>query len=162
MPWFRIDDTFADHPKVTSAATPPRGCGCVAGHLLVTLPDRWARPRRRRLRLRAPVARIDRLILARLWMPTDDGFVMPDFLDYNPSAEAVKLARKRDAEKKRRQRAAGYAGVDRDDDGRFMSPGDEVVMSPGGVPGGVPRYPSLIPNPDPSPPEVTLPLAAAK
>jgi hypothetical protein len=123
MPWFRIDDTFADHPKVTSAGNAAAGlwvrCGTYSSRFLLDghIPSDVARGYGSR-------REIERLVLARLWVPDDDGYVMPDFLDYNPSAEAVKLARKRDAEKKRRQRE----NVDRDTNGLFMSrresPGD--------------------------------------
>ncbi len=124
MPWFRIDDTFADHPKVTSAGNAAVGlwvrCGTYSARFLTDglVPGQVVRQY-------GNGREIERLVASRLWVPADDGYLMPDFLDYNPSAEAVKLARKRDAEKKRKQRAAGYAAVDRDDDGRFMSRGDE-------------------------------------
>jgi hypothetical protein len=123
MPWFRIDDTFADHPKVTAAGNAAVGlwvrCGTYSARFLTDglVPGQVVRQY-------GNGREIERLVASRLWVPADGGFQMPDFLDYNPSAEAVKLARKRDAEKKRKQRAAGYAAVDRDDDGRFMSRGD--------------------------------------
>ncbi len=120
MPWFRIDDTFADHPKVTSAGNAAAGlwvrCGTYSSRFLLDgqVPGDIARRYGSR-------REIERLVLARLWMPCDGGFIMPDFLDYNPSAEQVKLERKKAAERQRRARAKGYAAVDHDDDGRFMS-----------------------------------------
>ena len=91
MPWFRIDDTFADHPKVTNAGNAAVGlwvrCGTYASRFLTDgqVPDAVARGYGSR-------KDIERLVLARLWVPTDDGYAMPDFLDYNPSAEQVKLS----------------------------------------------------------------------
>jgi hypothetical protein len=116
MPWFRIDDTFADHPKVTGAGNAAVGlwvrCGTYSARFLTDgqVPEQIARGYGTR-------RDIERLVLARLWVPTDDGYAMPDFLDYNPSAEQVKLARKRDAEKKRRQRE----NVDRAINGQYVS-----------------------------------------
>ena len=123
MPWFRIEDRFADHPKVHRGQRRGRAVGQLR-HVLVTVLDRWAGARRDRPPVRQP-SRDRTAGVGRLWVPTDDGFVMPDFLDYNPSVEQVKLARKRDAEKKRRQRE----NVDRSTNGQYVSrresPGDE-------------------------------------
>jgi hypothetical protein len=128
MPWFRIDDTFADHPKVTAAGNAAAGlwvrCGTYSSRFLLDghVPDEIVRRYGNR-------REVDKLVASRLWVPADGGYLMPDFLDYNPSAEQVKLDRKRAAEKKRRQREAGYAATDRDSNGQFMSrgesPGDE-------------------------------------
>jgi hypothetical protein len=124
MPWFRIDDTFADHPKVTDAGNAAAGlwvrCGTYSSRFLLDglVPEQIARRYGGR-------REIDRLVASRLWLPVDDGYLMPDFLDYNPSAEQVKLERKRAAERQRRQRAKGYSAVDHDDAGRFMSRRDK-------------------------------------
>ena len=100
MTWFRVDDRFADHPKVEEAGNAAVGlwvrCATYsAGYLLDgAVPAAVARKYGTR-------KEIDRLILARLWVPADCGFVMPDFLDYNPSGEDVKRRRKLDADRKR-------------------------------------------------------------
>ena len=47
-------------------------------------------------------ADIERAITARLWVPTDEGMLMPDYLDYNPSRGDVERRRKDDSERKRR------------------------------------------------------------
>lgn len=120
MPWFRIDDTFADHPKVTAAGNAAVGlwvrCGTYSSRFLLDgqVPDDVVRHYGNR-------REIDRLVESRLWVPADGGgFLMPDFLDYNPSSQQVKLERKRAAEKKRRQRE----NVDRSTNGQFVSRGD--------------------------------------
>jgi hypothetical protein len=116
MPWFRIDDTFADHPKVTNAGNAAAGlwvrCGTYSSRFLLdgVVPNDIAKRYGSR-------REIERLLMARLWLPCDGGFVMPDFLDYNPSAEQVRLDRKRAAEKKRRQRE----NVDRSPNGQYVS-----------------------------------------
>src|SRR5262245_6338654 len=70
---------------------------------------------------------IDRLTAARLWVPVGDEYVIADWLEYQPSALEVKERRKRDADRKRAERAHGYAAVARDPvTGRFRkSPGGE-------------------------------------
>lgn len=120
MPWFRIDDTFADHPKVIAAGNAAVGlwvrCGTYSSRFLTDglVPGQVVRQY-------GNGREVERLVASRLWVPADGGYLMPDFLDYNPSAEQVKLERKRAAERQRRARAKGYAEVDRGTNGQFMS-----------------------------------------
>ena len=103
MPWFRLDDNFHQHPKVTSAGNAAVGlwvrCGTYSSSYLTDghIPAGVARNMGNR-------REIDALLASRLWVENGDGFWMPDFLDYNPSAEQVRLGRKRDSERKRRGR----------------------------------------------------------
>lgn len=109
MAWFRVDDRFADHPKVVQAGNAAVGlwirCGAYSsGYLLDgAVPAAVARGYGSR-------REIDQLIAARLWVPGDSGFVMPDFLDYNPSGEDVKRRRKLDADRKRAERNGHHPG----------------------------------------------------
>ena len=120
MPWFRVEDSFHGHPKVTDAGNAAVGlwvrCGTYSAQWLtdgfVTIKIAKGYGNRRE---------VEQLLASRLWVPADDGYLMPDFLDYNPSAQQVKLERKRAAERQRRKRELGYSAVDHDDDGRFLS-----------------------------------------
>jgi hypothetical protein len=119
MPWLRLEEAFYDHPKVDAAGNGPVGlwvrCAC------------WSSAKGWDGRVPARVARTlgsrreaDALVRARLWVPTDDGFLIPDFLEYNPSKEDSDRRRQIDAERKRQARL----NVDRDGvNGRFVERG---------------------------------------
>ena len=87
MPWFRLDDGFHHHPKVRHAGNCAVGlwvrCATYSaqyltdGHIDTDVANSTATDRE-----------IDRLTAAHLWIPDDNGFLIPDYLDYNPSAEA--------------------------------------------------------------------------
>jgi hypothetical protein len=101
MPWFRLEDNFHAHPKVKRAGNGAVGlwirCGTWSAQYLTdgVIPPEvytsYGRPRE-----------VEQLVAARLWVPVDDGMVMPDYLDYQPSKADVEQRRKVDAERKRR------------------------------------------------------------
>lgn len=103
MPWFRLEDSFYDNPKVRRA-----------GNAAVGLWVRCATYSARQLtdgRIPAYVVRemgkpteIAAATRSGLWLPDDEEYVMPDYLEYNPSASHIKQRRKRDAERKREER----------------------------------------------------------
>jgi hypothetical protein len=109
MPWFRLEDSFYNHPKVRRAGNAGAGlwvrCGTWSaayltdGHVPLEVAQDFGTRRE-----------IAALTAARLWVPVDDELVIADWLDYQPSALEIKERRKRDAERKRRGREA----VDRD------------------------------------------------
>jgi len=90
MPWFKVDESFANHPKVTNAGNAAIGlwvrCGTYAaqyltdGHIPANIARTYGKPRE-----------VTALLEAGLWVPCEDGdgYVMPDYLDYNPSKEQV-------------------------------------------------------------------------
>jgi hypothetical protein len=106
MPWFRLDESFHSHPKVQRAGNTAVGlwvrCGTWSAQYLTdgVIPPEvyggYGRP-----------GDISKLVDTHLWLPTDDGMVMPDYLDYNPSKVDVEQRRKDDAERKRRSRGRG-------------------------------------------------------
>ena len=116
MAWFRLEDSFHSHPKVLRAGNAATGlwvrCGTYsAEHLLDGfVPTEVITRFGRKAETRA-------LIDAHLWVETDGGMLVPDFLEYNPAALVVKERRKRDAERKRRERE----NVDRGSDGKFIA-----------------------------------------
>ena len=107
MPWFRLDDNFHHHPKVRQAGNCAIGlwvrCATYSaqyltdGHIELDIARSYGTRRE-----------IDRLTDARLWLPDNSGFTIPDYLDYNPSAEQVLDDRKkaRIRQQKARQSAA--------------------------------------------------------
>lgn len=116
MSWFRIEDSFHSHPKVAQAGNAAVGlwvrCGTWSAQYLTdgTVPmnviDSFGRQRE-----------VEALVAARLWVPTDEAMLMPDFLEYNPSRADVQRRRKDDAERKQAERR----NVDRSDNGQYIS-----------------------------------------
>ena len=106
MPWFRVEDSFHQHPKVIAAGNPAIGlwvrCGTYSSQYLTDgqvpthIATAYGKPRE-----------ITALVRAHLWIETDTGFLMPDYLEYNPSAADIKQRRKVDAERKRREGKTG-------------------------------------------------------
>lgn len=109
MAWFRVDDAFHSHPKVMRAGTPAVGlwvrCGSYSSQHLTdgVIPREVAASYGTRQQIAA-------LVSAGLFVESDSGYVMPDYLDYNPSREEVLAdqAAKHEA-KSRAGRAGGIA-----------------------------------------------------
>jgi len=105
MPWFRLEDSFHQHPKVVRAGNAAVGlwvrCGTYSAQYLTEgiVPTEVANTFGRRREIEA-------LVTSRLWVEHEKGFLMPDFLDYNPSAEQVETARAAARERQRRAREA--------------------------------------------------------
>jgi hypothetical protein len=97
MPWVRLDDGFADHPKVERAG-PLAGwlhvvamCYC-ARHLT---DGRVPKVKARRLAdIPQPARHIAALVEAGLWHEDGADYVLHDFLDYQPARAEVEAERK--------------------------------------------------------------------
>ena len=121
MTWVKLDDQFADHPKLREA-------GPLAGWLYVSalcyanryLTDGLIKesvlpglidlggvfPRESRNRLGERLGELVWALLnVDLWEPAEDGYQIHDFHKYNPSARKVQEKRQRAAEKLRDWRA---------------------------------------------------------
>jgi hypothetical protein len=104
MAWARLDDSFYSHPKVRRAGLAAvglhvRAISYSAAHLLDGHIDvGWAKEaggtQHRKL--------VNALLGANLWEPNGDGFVIHDYLDYNPSRESVLAKRAADSERKKK------------------------------------------------------------
>lgn len=110
MAWFRVEDSFHFHPKVRAAGNAAIGlwlrCATYAAHYgtdgAVPADVALGYGKRRE---------IDALVISGLWLPNGDGWVMHDYLDYNPTAEQVRAKRAAARARMARQR--------RNDDGQF-------------------------------------------
>jgi hypothetical protein len=106
--WLRLDDHFATHPKVVGLTDRAFRCHVnamvyAAEHLTDgAIPDFYVKADRK------SAAELE---AARLWERNGKGWVIHDWLDWNPSAESVQKRRAEDRERKRRYR--------RGDDGRY-------------------------------------------
>jgi hypothetical protein len=107
MPWFRLEDNFHQHPKVARAGNTAVGlwvrCGTYSAAYLTDghVPAETAR-------LYGRQREIDTLVEVGLWIPDTNGggYLIRDFLDYNPSAEQVLADRAAARERQRRAREA--------------------------------------------------------
>ena len=116
MTWFRVEDTFGNHPKVNRAGNAAVGLWVrCATYSAQHLTDGRIPPET--VRGYGKAREIQALIDAGLWVENGSGFVIPDYLDYNPSRAEVLERRAADRERKRR-RASGQGRST--DTGRFL------------------------------------------
>ena len=103
MTWFRLDDTFGNHPKVHQAGNAAVGlwvrCGTYSAAYLLD-----GRVPNKVVTEYGTTAEIDACTDAGLWVRNGTGFVIPDYLDFNPSKEQVLADRAAMAERQRRRR----------------------------------------------------------
>lgn len=151
MTWVRIDDVFPEHPKVLAlgddyergVALHIRGlCYCARNLTDGHVPARM---------FREDAEIRTRLVEVGMWHEVEGGFVIHDYLDYNPSkAEALALSESR--------RAAGKAGADArwngKRDGKSHGKSHGKTMANGcPVPEPVPEPDTEDPNPTPQTPQ---------
>lgn len=109
MTWFRVDDKFPTHRKVLSLPRGPRRLAAVGAW---TLAGAWVSgsshdgvvPSYVLDDLGIPPKVAVDLVTAGLWEATDDGYLVHDYPDYNPSKEQVDRDRAAAAERQRRGR----------------------------------------------------------
>ncbi len=131
MAWFKMDDTWSTHPKVIAAGLHGRALWIAGGlHCSQQLTD--GRIDKTSLQMIAALAAVkpsaaSKLCELGLWIDRGDHYVIPNFLEYNPSREQVMAERDRWKSNKQRQRErARREAVD--------DPGDTSDV-PGGLPG---------------------------
>lgn len=103
MPWIRFEDNFPEHPKVLAISDKAfrlhvRAIGYCSRHLTdgaVSIAAVRSLVGGLALRLSGE------LVQARMWTVTDDGFLIHDYLDYQPSREDTNTRRKADRERKK-------------------------------------------------------------
>lgn len=111
MPWARLDDTLHGHPKARRAWR----CRPALGLYLLSLSYTSAYATEGRVpedfvedQLPDPGERstvVAALVDAGLWEVKSPGWLIHDFLDYNPSNSDVAARRKADRERKREERS---------------------------------------------------------
>lgn len=151
MTWVRLDDGFADHPKIEQV-------GPLAAWLHVTALCYCARhstdghvPKAKAARLAhvpQPAKRIDALVAAGMWHDAGATYVLHDYLEYQPSKEQVEAERGKARDrmaKARQQRSPEQVANTNGDDARMFA---RTSHNP------VPT------RPDPSPNGVLLPVVS--
>lgn len=121
MPWFKVDDGFAHHYKISAAGNAAIGLWVRAGAWCMQNMTEGHVPTHV-LRSLGTRTQAQRLVWAGLWDPDElDGYRFHDWHIYQPCREAVEYRRESEALKKQRQRAAGFRAADasRDAAGRF-------------------------------------------
>lgn len=110
MPWVKLDDQIAINPKIERASWAAIGLWALAlGESGRRLTDGVIE---QHVIQRLAVGREDvnplvhELLTEELWAEHDAGFLIPDYLEFNPSRAKVLRQREEDKERKRRERAA--------------------------------------------------------
>ena len=90
MSWVKLDDGFADHPKVLAVSG-----DAVLLHLALSQLTRFSKPKAAKLAAK--------LVEVGLWERNGAGYAIHDYLEYNPSKKSLdekrKAARERMAKK---------------------------------------------------------------
>src|SRR5699024_9201072 len=113
MAWFRVDDNFYDHPKVDELSLEAVGIWLLCGtYVAKQLTDGFI-PDRRITRLGGNDDLVQELVEAELWDPVDGGYMFRNWMDYQPTKDAVEAKREADRERQRKKR--------RNDKGQYVS-----------------------------------------
>lgn len=100
MTWVKLDDGFADHPKIAPLSNEAfrvfvHGLCYSARHLTDgRIPQAVAKAI-------SPRRALDELVEAGLWNRNGTGFVIHDYLDFQPSSEQIRAKRAADSERKK-------------------------------------------------------------
>lgn len=93
MPWFKVDDSFATHPKVVRAGNAAIGLWVRAGTWAAAQLTDGHIPNDMIPVLGGKPADVHKLTSLGLWDRTDDGYQFHDWSDYQPTSADVKRAR---------------------------------------------------------------------
>lgn len=115
MTWVKLDDGFPDHLKVDGLSDPAFRLYVTAlCHCARHLTDGYvAADRAPRLVPRFKKGLADELVTAELWTVAEGGWMVHDYLDFNPPAEKVKKERAAAAERMRSRRRSGERDTER-------------------------------------------------
>lgn len=104
MPWFKVDDTLAMHPKVVVAGNAAMGLWVRAGSWSSQQLTEGRIPRAMLSVLGGRPRDAAALVSAGLWVETDDGWAFHQWADRQPSRQHVEAERAAAAERQRRAR----------------------------------------------------------
>ncbi len=97
MPWLRIDETFAEHDKVLSLSDAAFRLHVHALCYCARLTTDGVVPRAALRSLKGTSRLAERLVEVGCWELHDKGWLVHDFLEYNPSREDLEKVRERKA-----------------------------------------------------------------
>jgi len=103
MTWFRLDDSWHNHPKVLAAGNAAAGlwvrCANYSAQQLTNgfIPNEIAQQY-------GTKTERDRVTGVGLWMKVEGGYFIMDYLEFNPSADQVKADRAAARERQRKSR----------------------------------------------------------
>lgn len=104
MPWFKVDDGFAFHPKALAAGNAALGLWVRAGSWCGANLTGGALPQHMIGTLGAQKRDARRLVAAGLWCETDDGYQFNNWDVYQPTKDQVEADRKASRERQARYR----------------------------------------------------------
>jgi hypothetical protein len=108
--WLKIDDGFAEHPKIQDLADRTfrlhvvAMCYCARNLTDGVVSERSLRVIAAIIGAARVTRNVEQLVSAGLWIPVGGGHRIKDFLEYNPTAERVKEERLRNRERQQRHR----------------------------------------------------------
>lgn len=109
MAWVKIDDQFASHPKILKAGPAAAWlyvCGLTYCNRYLTDGFIPAEAVRLLTDLKNPGKEAAKLVNAGLWEIADGGYIVHDYLDWNPSAEQIRSERRAARQRMERLRSA--------------------------------------------------------
>jgi hypothetical protein len=109
MVWFRVDDSFYDHPKVVSIPRSVRaqaiGTWTLAGNWCAKQLTDGVLPAHQVEEVGGTAAGAQALVKAKLWIRTKTGFRFKNWDEYQPTRAQVEATRESERTRKARQRA---------------------------------------------------------
>lgn len=155
MPWFKVDDSFYDHPKLIEVPNAAVGLWTKAGSWCARHLTDGVIPATKVKALGGTKSQTNALVSSGLWLPIDTptgakAFAFCNWNEYQPTKESVEKERAEAAQRKRKSRQRKGAGqqesenVTRDmgRESRDMSQGESHV-----APSDVSRCESQFPDP---------------
>lgn len=142
MPWFKVDDAFAFHPKRMAAGPQAVALWVVAGSWCAQQLTDGVVPTSMVPALGGRLKDARDLVTAGLWHIHPDGFMFHDWSEYQPTRDSVLTERAQQRERQRARRAARTGGVRTNNDGTTHGVRDAFV------------------TPDPTRPEDSLSVVA--
>jgi len=108
MVWVRLDDQFPDHPKILAAGPVASWlyvCGLAYSARLLSDGFVPTAQIRKLADVPNPAKLVDTLVRVGLWEAVDGGYMIHDFLEYNPPSEKIRAEREAAKERMRKGRS---------------------------------------------------------